>query len=127
LLARAPQTGYVVARRLCVEVAEAPYKTYCIAPFLGSWVRRGTSWRTLPEAVRPLDDVDCCSMAVADFTDEVERAAMGEARGRHVARRARAVGRIRRDLGIASRGDVPLKEPERAGRTRGIMIVVSVR
>lgn len=99
-------------------------KTYCIAPFLGSWVRRGTSCRALPEAVRPLADVDCCSMAVADLTDEVDRAAMGWARGRHVASRERAVGQISAAPGIVNREDLPLKEPEIAGRIMGIMIVV---
>lgn len=70
-------------------MARGTYRTYCIAPSFFSWLGRGTSFRTLPEAVSAWPLEDWRSRAVADFTEEVDRAAMALARGRHDASRGR--------------------------------------
>lgn len=51
------------------------YKTYCIAPSFFSWLAKGTSFRTLPDAVSDWPDCPCCSSAVADFIEEFDRRA----------------------------------------------------
>lgn len=51
------------------------YKTYCIAPSFFSWLARGTSFRTLPDAESDWPVCPCCSSAVADFIEEFDRRA----------------------------------------------------
>jgi len=49
----------------------ATYSTYCIAPSFFSWLGRGTSFRTWPDAVnRPT--LPCRSSAVAALVEDVD-------------------------------------------------------
>lgn len=55
--------------------AEKTYRAYCMAPFLTSWLGRGTSRLGLPVTLKGLEKVLCTSSALAGFEDEEEMAA----------------------------------------------------
>lgn len=60
-------------KRYSSHASQVTNRTYCIAPSFFSWLGKGTSFRTFPEAVSAWPDCPRCSIAVADLTEEDER------------------------------------------------------